>query len=89
MQGKPSSAIETFQRALTRNPSPEQRIRLRLTLAEKLPAQGREADAIENYKQLLKESPDYPGKPSVEAKLAALEQKPADTNAPASPKPAN
>jgi len=89
MQGKPSPAIETFQRALTRNPSPEQRIRIRLTLAEKLPAQGREADAIENYKRLLQEAPDYPGRPSVEARLAALEQKLAGTNTPASPKPAN
>jgi uncharacterized protein (TIGR03790 family) len=89
MQGKPSSAIETFQRALTLNPSPEQRIRIRLTLGEKLLAQNREADAIENYKQLLKESPDYPGKPNIENKLAALEPKPANTNAPASPKPAN
>ena len=85
MQGKPSSAIETFQRALTLNPSPEQRIHIRLTLGEKLLAQNREADAIENYKQLLKESPDYPGQPSVEAKLAALEQKLAGTNAPARP----
>jgi tetratricopeptide (TPR) repeat protein len=83
MQGKPSSAIETYRRALTRNPSPEQRIRIRLTLGEKLLAQNREADAIENYKQLLQESPDYPGKPSIEARLAALEPKPADTNAPA------
>jgi uncharacterized protein (TIGR03790 family) len=82
-QGKPSPAIETYQRALTRNPSPEQRIRIRLTLGEKLLAQNREADALENYKQLLKESPDYPGKTSIEAKLAALEQKPAGTNAPA------
>ena len=83
--GKPSSAIETYQRVLTLNPSPEQRIRIRLTLGEKLLAQKREADAIENYHQLLKESPDYPGKPAIEAKLAALEPKPADTNAPAKP----
>jgi uncharacterized protein (TIGR03790 family) len=89
MQGKPSSAIETYQLALTRNPSPEQRIHVRLILGEKLLTQNREADALENYKQLLKESPDYPGKPSVEAKLAALEQKLAGTNAPASPEPAN
>ena len=88
-QGKPSPAIETFQRVLTLNPSPEQRIRLRLTLSDKLVDAGRESDAIENYKQLLKESPDYPGQPSVEAKLAALEQKLAGTNAPAEPKPAN
>ena len=83
MQGKPSSAIETYQLALTRNPSPEQRIRIRLTLGEKLLAQNREADALEKYKQLLQESPDYPGKPSVEARLAALEQKLTGTNAPA------
>jgi uncharacterized protein (TIGR03790 family) len=89
MQGKPSQAIETYQLALTRNPSPEQRIRIRLTLGEKLLAQNREADALEKYKQLLKESPDYPGKASVEARLAVLEQKLAGTNAPASPKPAN
>ena len=85
MQGKPSSAIATYQRALTLNPSPEQRIRIRLMLGEKLLAQNREADAIENYQQLLKESPDYPGKPNIEAKLAALEQKLAGTNAPARP----
>jgi uncharacterized protein (TIGR03790 family) len=85
MQGKPSSAIETYELALTRNPSPEQRIRLRLTLAEKLLAQNREADAINNFKQLLQEAPDYPGKPSIEAKLAALESKPANTNSAAQP----
>jgi uncharacterized protein (TIGR03790 family) len=83
--GKPSSAIETCLRILTLNPSPEQRIRIRLTLGEKLLAQNREADAIENYRQLLKESPDYPGKPAIAAKLAALEPKPAGTNAPARP----
>ena len=63
----------------------QQRIRIRLKLGEKLLAQNRETDAIENYKQLLKESPDYPGKPNIEAKLAALEQKLAGTNAPARP----
>ena len=88
-KGKPSPAIETYQLALTRNPSPEQRIRIRLTLGEKLLAQNRKIAAIENYNQLLKESPDYPGKPSIEAKLAALEPKPAGTNAPPSLKPAN
>ena len=84
-QGKPSSAIETYQRSLTLDPSPEQRIRVRLTLGEKLLAQNREAEAVENYRQLLKESPDYPGKPAIEAKLAALEQKPTATNNPAGP----
>ena len=80
MEGKPSSAIDTYELALTRHPSPEQRIRIRLTLGDKLVAAGRENDAIENYRQLLAESPDYPGKPSVEAKMAALEQKLTNTN---------
>jgi uncharacterized protein (TIGR03790 family) len=77
MQGKPSSAIDTYEAALTRNPSPEQRIRIRLTLGEKLEATKRDTEAIQDYKQLLKEAPDYPGKPSVDKKLALLEQKPA------------
>jgi uncharacterized protein (TIGR03790 family) len=79
-QGKPSSAIETYQRALRLHPSPEQGIRIRLTLVEKLLAQHREADAIENYEQLLKEAPGYPGKPAIEAKLAVLKQKSTATN---------
>ena len=47
-QGKPSSAIFTWQRALKLNPSPEQRIRLRLTLGEELQAPGRDAEAVED-----------------------------------------
>ncbi|MES1180414.1 MAG: TIGR03790 family protein, partial [Verrucomicrobiota bacterium] len=81
--GKPSSAIETWQKALELKPSPQQRLRLRLTLGEKLVEQGDDAAAIDDYKQLLKEMPDYPGKSAVEEKLKALEPKPADTNAPA------
>ncbi len=80
MEGKPSSAIDTYELALARHPSPEQRIRIRLTLSDKLVAAGREVDAVKNYRQLLAESPDYPGRPSVEAKMAALEQKLATTN---------
>jgi len=88
-QGKPSAAIETWQLALTRHPSAEQRIQLRLLLAEKLTAQDRERDVIENYKQLVREAPDYPGNLIIESKLADLEQKFANTNAPAGPRPAN
>jgi uncharacterized protein (TIGR03790 family) len=83
--GKPSAAIDTCERALKLNPSPEQGIRLRLTLANKLLAANRETDAVENYRQLLKEAPDYPGNPSISAKLTALEQKLANTNAPVKP----
>ncbi len=84
-QGKPSSAILTYQKALKLNPSPEQRIHLRLTLGEKLSAQDRNAEAVEDYQKLLAESPDYPGKASIETTLAALKQKITGTNTPAKP----
>jgi tetratricopeptide (TPR) repeat protein len=82
-QGKPFSAIDTYQHALNLNPSPQQRVRLRLTLGELLLAQNSMADAEGNYRKLLEESPDYPGRAMVEAKIRALEPKPAATNAPA------
>ena len=82
-QGKPSSAILTYQSALKLNPSPQQRIRLRLTLGQKLQAQGRDDEAVENYQKLLAEAPDYPGKDFIVNTLAALQQKNSDTNAPA------
>ena len=81
--GKPASAIRAYQTALTLNPSPLQRVRLRLALAELLAKQDRAADAIENYRKLVEEAPDWPGKKSIEEKIAALAAKSANTNAPA------
>ncbi len=75
--GKPSSAIATWQAALRLNPSPQQRLRLRLLLGEKLAEQGRPAEAAENYRQLLKEDPHYADRLQIEAKALALEQPPA------------
>lgn len=88
-EGKPASAIEMYERALKLSPSPLQRIRLRLTLAEKLIAANREADAAEDYRALLAESPEYPGKASVEEKLKGLKEKLAKVtrDAPATAKP--
>jgi uncharacterized protein (TIGR03790 family) len=74
-QGKPESAIDFYQRALNLDPSPEQRIRIRLTLGQDLVAQNEIDDAIENYKELLEESPAYPGRDTISIKIAALEQK--------------
>jgi uncharacterized protein (TIGR03790 family) len=73
--GKPSSAIAAWQSALKLNPSPQQRIRLRLTLGEKLAAQNRDAEAVTNYLALLAEAPDYPGKSGIEEKIQSLRQK--------------
>jgi uncharacterized protein (TIGR03790 family) len=84
-QGKPSSAILAYQSTLKLNPSPEQRIRLRLVLGEKLQAQNRDTEAFENYQKLLDESSDYPGKEFIVNTLAALQQKISSTNTPAKP----
>ena len=73
--GKPSSAIDAWQKALKSNPSPQQKIRLRLTLGEKLAAQGRNAEALENYRALIAEAPDYPSRLELDEKLKALENK--------------
>jgi uncharacterized protein (TIGR03790 family) len=84
-QGKPSSAILTYNKALKLNPSPEQRIRLRLTLGEKLLALGRDTEAMENYEKLTADSPDYPGRGGIENTLAMLRQKLTGTNGTAGP----
>jgi tetratricopeptide (TPR) repeat protein len=74
-QGKPSSAVQTYSDALTLDPSPQQRIRLRLTLGEKLIALNKESEAYLNYQTFLAESADYPDKMSVYRKLLELAQK--------------
>ena len=74
-EGKPSSAIDLCQRALSLNPSPEQRIRLRLTLGDRLEQQGRNQQAYDDYQALLRESPEYPGRMMIYHKLLALARK--------------
>jgi uncharacterized protein (TIGR03790 family) len=78
--GKPESAIETYQRALRLNPSPQQRVRLRVTLGEKLIAvdpgenMNKYKDALEDYEGLLRENPDYPNKLDIYQKLLPIAQ---------------
>ena len=74
-QGKPSSAVSTYRQALQLDPSPQQRIRLLLTLGEKLLALDRTPEAYEDYQKLLQEFPDYPDKLAICRKLLALAQK--------------
>jgi predicted Zn-dependent protease len=81
MQGKPSSAIETYQRALKLNPSPIQRVRIRLELADKLVATERSREAYDDLKALLDEDPNYPGKPTVLKRLLDLANKLGDKDA--------
>ena len=71
-QGKPSSAIAAYERALTLDPTPQQRIRLRLTLGEKYAAAKHDDLARDNYKKLLEENPDYTDAISIRKKITAL-----------------
>lgn len=74
-QGKPASAVFAWQQALKLNPSPQQRLRLRLALAEKLAALNREEELYENYQRLLEEMPTYPDAPVIARKLLAMAEK--------------
>jgi uncharacterized protein (TIGR03790 family) len=74
-QGKPASAIHADQQALNRDPSPQQKVRLRLALGERLLAHNEDSEAYQNYKTLLVECPNYPDKPVIYRKLLSLAQK--------------
>jgi uncharacterized protein (TIGR03790 family) len=74
-QGKPSSAVHEYRQALQLEASPQQRVRLLLTLAEKLAELERQQEAYEDYQKLLQEFPDYPDKLAICRKLLALAQK--------------
>jgi uncharacterized protein (TIGR03790 family) len=70
--GKPSSAVYEYNRALELNPTPQQRLRLLLTLGEKLPSLNRAPDAIASYQKLLEQFPHYPDKLGIYKKLFPL-----------------
>ncbi|MDR3377079.1 MAG: TIGR03790 family protein [Verrucomicrobiae bacterium] len=70
--GNSEAALTNWQQALKLNPSPEQRIRLRRILGPKLLAAGHLNDAIADYRQLLAESPEYPGRAEIEEELKDL-----------------
>ena len=74
-QGKPSSAAHAYEQALGLDPTPQQRVRLRLALAEKLLALDRQPEAYEDYQKLLHEFPDHPDKLALCRKLLPLAQK--------------
>lgn len=70
--GKPTSAVDTYEHALKLDPSPEQRVRLRLTLGTRLEQMKRLESAYDDYVSLLQENPDYPNKLSIYRKLVPL-----------------
>lgn len=84
-QGKPASTIAAYQRALKLDPSPQQRWRLRLTLAEKFSIAKRNEEAEKQYTQLLEENPDYPDVTGIRQKIIALRPPPPPPAKTASP----
>lgn len=75
VQGKPTAAATAYEQALSCEPSPLQRLRLRLSLGEKLTALNRDEDAFTNYEKLLEEHHALPDKLPTYRKLLALAQK--------------
>jgi len=74
-EGKPNSAAELYENALKLDPSPQQRVRLRLALEEKLTALDENQKAYDDLERLLQENPDYPNKLEIYRKLLPLAQK--------------
>jgi uncharacterized protein (TIGR03790 family) len=74
-QGKPSSALHAYSEALKLNPTPQQKLRLLLTLGEKYAAAGQDADAFAAYQQLVNDYPAYPAQLAIYQKLLPLAQK--------------
>jgi uncharacterized protein (TIGR03790 family) len=73
--GKPNSAAFTYAKALKLNPSPMQRLRLRLELGAKLAELSQDTEAYEDFRELLTEFPDYPDKSGILKQLFTLSKK--------------
>jgi tetratricopeptide (TPR) repeat protein len=73
--GKKESAAHSFEKALKLDPSPQQRVRLTFTLADRLTALDKESEAFDLLDQFYKESPSYADLPGLCQKLDALARK--------------
>ncbi|HWF20199.1 MAG TPA: TIGR03790 family protein [Verrucomicrobiae bacterium] len=74
-QGKPESSVHALQEVLNLNPTPQQRVRVMLTLSERLMASGRDEEAYQVYQQFLKDCPDYPDPLFIYRSLLGLAEK--------------
>ncbi len=75
IEDNPSNSVTTLECALNLNPTPQQRIRLTLTLANRLFALQRMQEAYDVYQQFLKNTPDYPDPLFIYRRLADIAQK--------------
>jgi uncharacterized protein (TIGR03790 family) len=70
--GQYDSAINACRRALQLNPSPEQKVRLTLSLAAQLADADKTEELLALYDNFIKETPDYPDALRIYQKLEAL-----------------
>jgi uncharacterized protein (TIGR03790 family) len=73
--GQYELSVQSLQRALRLEPAPQQKVRLTLTLGERLAAAGHEAEALALYEDFLKQCPDYPDAIGLYTKMEALAAK--------------
>ncbi len=71
-QGKPASSAQALQQVLKLDPTPQQRVRVMLNLGEHLTALGNDQAAYDNYRDFLKQFPDYPDPVSIYRPLLNL-----------------
>jgi uncharacterized protein (TIGR03790 family) len=74
-KNKFSDALDTYEQVLKLGPSPQQRVRVMLELAQKRATYGPNRAACEMYEKFLQECPDYPDPLSIYQKLLPLAQK--------------
>jgi uncharacterized protein (TIGR03790 family) len=74
-EGLSESSIKALRQALQFDPTPQQRVRLTLTLSDRLVAAGRESEALALCEEFLKQSPDYPDAIGLYTKMEAMATK--------------
>ena len=73
--GRAEDSVKALQQALKLSPTPQQRVRMTLTLGVRLMALGRNQEAYDLYRQFLKQSPDYPDQLNIYRHLRDLANK--------------
>ena len=68
-------ALDAYEEALKLDPSPMQKLRLLLQLAERSGTCGNTAQAFDLYQKVLKDYPDYPEPLTIYQRLLPLAQK--------------
>ena len=79
-QGNMADALDSYEGALKRGPSPMQRLRLLLTLADRRTLYGPDAAALAWHEAVLKEFPDYPDRQRLLQQMLPLAKRLGRTN---------